>query len=31
MKEWWQLGFKYAEEKFKQQALNELRDIDING
>lgn len=31
MKEWWQLGFEYAEEKFKQQALNELRDLDANG
>lgn len=31
MKGWWQLGFEYAEEKFKQKALNELRDMDANG
>jgi len=31
MKEWWQLGFDYAKDRFKQQALNELRVIDTNG
>jgi len=31
MTEWWELGFKYAEEKFKVKALNELRDFDEAG
>ena len=31
MTEWWQLGFDYAHKKFKQQELNELRDLDMEG
>lgn len=31
MREWWDLGFKYAQKKFEQKELNELRDMDING
>jgi len=31
MTEWWELGFKYAQEKFEKQSLNELRVMDING
>lgn len=31
MSEWWQLGFEYAEKKFAQYELNELKDLDLNG
>jgi len=31
MTEWWQLGFEYAQKKFEQHELNELKELDLNG
>lgn len=31
MSEWWELGYKYGKEKYNQHALNELKNLDLNG
>ncbi len=31
MTEWWELGYKYAQSKFEQKQLNELKNMDMQG